>query len=140
MGLRHSAGKEHLNSVPTDSNAANQQGCSVLPKDTRAPCVSHSLKLKLVYIRLVYSLCIRFISFLDAHEQENSEYGTWDAQKDDASSAALLQLASFAKARKANVCLLLTWATLNNTSATGFTSSQVCDNIPTSGEHATCTL
>ena len=102
--------------------------------------MSHSLKIRVIICSLDCSLCIASIFLIYAHEQENSEFGTWNAQKDDASSAALLQLANFAKARKANVCLLLTWATLNNTSATGFTPSQVCNNMPIIREHAICTL
>ncbi|BDA51314.1 hypothetical protein COCOBI_18-1910 [Coccomyxa sp. Obi] len=61
-------------------------------------------------------------------DYENSAYGTWTGQKERNSTAALLQLARLAKARSANVCLLLTWATLTDTSATNFISSQALLN------------
>ena len=61
--------------------------------------------------------------------QENSAYGNWMGEQETNSTKGLLQLARLAQARSANVCLLLTWATLANTSATNFTASQV-RNMP----------
>lgn len=57
--------------------------------------------------------------------QENSAYGTWTGKQERNSTEALMQLARLAKARSANVCLLLTWATLDDTSATNFKGAQV---------------
>lgn len=56
--------------------------------------------------------------------QENSKYGTYKNKEERDSTEALLQLARLAKARSAQVCLLLTWATLADKSATNFKTSQ----------------
>ncbi|CAL8466328.1 g5864 [Coccomyxa elongata] len=60
--------------------------------------------------------------------QENSAYGKWTGEQERKSTQALLQLARLAKARSANVCLLLTWATLADTSATNFIPAQASLN------------